>query len=44
MLELAMFVGEPESKHAGRSRFACETHGQNAGISRVGNTVKMLEL
>ena len=44
MLEFAMFVGEPDSKHAGSSRFACETHGQNAGISRVVNTVRMLEL
>ena len=49
-----MLFGEPDSKHAGSSRSACETHGQdagfyydmhgqNAGISRV-DTVKMLEL
>ena len=32
MLEFVMFFGQPDSKNAGSSRFACETQGQNAGI------------
>ena len=32
MSSILLFFGEPDSNHAGSSRSACETHGQDAGF------------